>query len=150
MSCRKLWELFNHTSWAGRGPVEGLITMLKLMWQVASRVSLFSPRGGRHDNYDWMVPLEYLSRLIGLTLNQLAWTPRHPLRVKNLLNHEVLEKLICLDCSMGSSDKARQGGITLVNPNQRGCSRSIMVLSAEEVYYLEPRQPWACVDVWGR
>lgn len=93
---------------------------------------------------------KYLSHLIGLTLNQLTRTLRHSLPVKNQLNHEALEKLICHDCSMGFSDKARQGGITLVSPNQKGCSRSIIVLSAEEVYYLGPRQPWACVDVRGR
>lgn len=130
--------------------LEGLITVLKLMWQVAYRMPLFSPQGARHDNYDWTVPLKYLSHLIGLTLNQLTRTSRHSLAVKNLLNHGALEELICHDCSMGSSDKAGQGGITLARPNQRGCSRSIIVLSAEEVYYLGPRQPWACVDVWGR
>ena len=40
------------------------------MWQVAYRMSLFSPREGRHDDYDWTVPLKYLSHPIGLTLNQ--------------------------------------------------------------------------------
>lgn len=109
------------------------------MWQVAYRMSLFSPRGGRYDNYDWTVPSKYLSHPIGLTLNQMTRTSRHSLPVKNQLNHEALEKLICHDCSMGLSDKARQGGITLANPNQRGCSRSITVLSAEEVYYLWAR-----------
>lgn len=33
---------------------------------------------------------------------------------------KLLKKLIRHDCSMGFSDKARQGGITLASPNQRG------------------------------
>lgn len=117
MNSRKLWELINHTSQA----LEGLITLFKFMWQVAYSMSLFSPRGARRDNYDWTVHLKYLSHLIGLTLNQLTRTSPRSLPVKNQLNHEALEKLMCHECSTGLSDKARQGGITLASPNQSGC-----------------------------
>lgn len=90
------------------------------MWLVAYSMSLFSQRWGRHDNYDWTVPLKYLSHLIGPTLNQPIHE-HYSLPVKNQLNHKALEKLICHDYSMGPADKARHGGITLASPNQRGC-----------------------------
>lgn len=91
-------------------------------------MSLFSPSRRRHDDYHWMVPLKYLSHLIGLTLNQLTRTSSQPPCSQK--SAEAFEKLICCDCSMDFSDKARQAGITLASPNQDGCSRSIMVLSA--------------------
>lgn len=69
-------------------------------------MSLFSPRGGRDDNYDWTLPSKYLSLPIGLTLYQVTRTWRRSLSVRNQLDHGALEKLICHDCSMGSSDKA--------------------------------------------
>lgn len=39
------------------------------------------------------------------------------------------KNLIRRDCSVDFSDTPRQGGITLVSPNQRDCGRSITALS---------------------